>query len=664
MSTPLNPPTPHAIRDELTAMVVKDLLGPAEGQEEELDQREDHAYGRYLVGLLAPMSAVVEGEVMDRLGTDGADDQEVGTTDASTSAKDSFFPSTIGMSFMVEGTEEAIVIESNWGRYRRVKSERQVKKLNGEPAMVWKREPHVGEPLVLPLKTGLFGPYEPDPTHDPLVVLQGKIRRNGQGWLVTVFLRNISPKQDRKKDEAWVFQPKIGVRSAGRPARPVFLQRHDERRDFSRMDAITREESETLEMLYRFRPEFAVGHGCSVHATLPRPDAVRATAVETEFIPLAEVEQQTPPDVTDNPDIAGVVLDMKELAEMPTADLLASLNQLHTSYGNWITREALKPSDPELRLQHHQDAAARAIANCRRACDRLREGIDLIGADPIAEESFRFANRAMWHQRVRSTYSRQVRKKELQPGASVDPLDIPKNRSWRVFQLAFVIINLPGLTRLDHEDRCHETDAVADLLWFATGGGKTEAYLGLTAYTLALRRRQGVIEGRCGDHGIAVLMRYTLRLLTLQQFQRAAALICSCEMIRRGDLAKWGTVPFRLGLWVGSKATPNSLESAAEALRQSQTGGKPTVRGTPHQLISCPWCGREIKAHHLRVYEGTSEIGRCVTYCGDATGGCEFSEAKSPREGLPVMVVDEEIYRRPGSMRLGCSGQTTPAFPI
>ena len=650
MSTPLNPPTPHAIRDELTAMVVKDLLGPAEGPEEELDQREDHAYGRYLVGLLAPMSAVVEGEVMDRLGTDGADDQEVGTTDASTSAKDSFFPSTIGMSFMVEGTEEAIVIESNWGRYRRVKSERQVKKLNGEPAMAWKREPHVGEPLVLPLKTGLFGPYEPDPTHDPLVVLQGKIRRNGQGWLVTVFLRNISPKQDRKKDVAWVFQPKIGVRSAGRPARPVFLQRHDERRDFSRMDAITREESETLEMLYRFRPEFAVGHGCSVHATLPHPDAVRATAVETEFIPLAEVEQQTPPDVTDNPDIAGVVLDMKELAEMPKADLLASLNQLHASYGKWITRESLKPSDPALRLQHHQDAAARAIANCRRACDRLREGIDLIGADPIAEESFRFANRAMWHQRVRSTYSRQVRKKELQPGASVDPLDIPKNRSWRVFQLAFVIINLPGLTRLDHEDRCHETDAVADLLWFATGGGKTEAYLGLTAYTLALRRRQGVIEGRCGDHGIAVLMRYTLRLLTLQQFQRAAALICSCEMIRRGDLAKWGTVPFRLGLWVGSKATPNSLESAAEALRQSQTGGKPTVRGTPHQLISCPWCGREIKAHHLRVYEGTSEIGRCVTYCGDATGGCEFSEAKSPREGLPVLVVDEEIYRRPPSL--------------
>lgn len=646
----LAPPTPHAVRDELTAMVVMDLLGPAEGPEEELDQREDHAYGRYLVGLLAPMSAVVEGEVMDRLGTDGADDPEVGSTDASTSAKDSFFPSTIGMSFMVEGTEEAIVIESQWGRYRRVRSERQVKKINGEPALIWKREPHEGEPLVLPLKAGLFGPYEPDPTTDPLVVIQGKVRKNDQGWLVTVFLRNTASKQDRKKDEAWVFQPKIRARSAGRPSRPVFLQRHDEQRDFSRMDAITREEAETLEMLYRFRPEFAVGHGCSVHATLPQPDAVRATAVETEFVPQAEVEQQTPPDVDDNPDIAGVVLDMKELSEMPKADLLASLSQLHTAYERWISREALKPTDPTQRLQYHQGAAVSAIANCRRACERLREGIGLIATDAVAEDAFRFANRAMWQQRVRSTYSRKIRKKELQPGAPVDPLDIPKNRSWRVFQLAFVILNLPGLTQLDHEDRTHETDAVADLLWFATGGGKTEAYLGLTAYTLALRRLQGEIEGRRGDHGIAVLMRYTLRLLTLQQFQRAAALICACETIRRADMGKWGAVHFRLGLWVGSKATPNSLKSAAEALRQGATGGRPTVRGTPHQLISCPWCGREIREHHIKVYEGVSEIGRCVTYCSDATGGCDFSEAKSPREGLPVMVVDEEIYRRPPSL--------------
>ena len=169
-------------------------------------------------------------------------------------------------------------------------------------------------------------------------------------------------------------------------------------------------------------------------------------------------------------------------------------------------------------------------------------------------------------------------------------------------------------------------------LWFATGGGKTEAYLGLTAYTLALRRLQGEIEGRRGDHGIAVLMRYTLRLLTLQQFQRAAALMCACETIRRADVGKWGETPFRLGLWVGNKTTPNTLAAAANALRQRNVGGRPSSSGTPHQITSCPWCGSEIKEKHLKVYEAPSDIGRCITYCGDDLGRCDFSEAKAPAD--------------------------------
>ena len=218
-----------------------------------------------------------------------------------------------------------------------------------------------------------------------------------------------------------------------------------------------------------------------------------------------------------------------------------------------------------------QDALARL--------QRIKAGIDLIERNQNAEEAFRFANRAMWKQRIHSIFSRKVRKKELKPEDGIDSLDLPANRSWRLFQLAFILLNLPSLTDLHHPDRSHDTEAVADLLWFATGGGKTEAYLGLTAYTLALRRLQGEIEGRKGDHGVAVLMRYTLRLLTLQQFQRAAALLCACEMIRREDTKKWGETPFRLGLWVGRNTTPNTLAKAAESLRQARVGGRPTVSG-------------------------------------------------------------------------------------
>src|SRR5260370_19722907 len=133
------------------------------------------------------------------------------------------------------------------------------------------------------------------------------------------------------------------------------------------------------------------------------------------------------------------------------------------------------------------------------------------------------------------------------------------------------MLNLPGITDLHHAERTDETDDTADLLCCPTGGGKTEAYLGLTAYTIGLRRLQGEIEGRSGEHGVAVLMRYTLRLLTLQQFQRASTLICACESIRRERLKagdqRWRNEPFRVGLWVGQRTTPNTTGQSEESIK-------------------------------------------------------------------------------------------------
>lgn len=187
---------------------------------------------------------------------------------------------------------------------------------------MWKREPFWGEPLVLPLKDEIFGPLQPRPDTDPAVVVQGKMRQTPRGWVVTVFFVNTQLEQDRKKDEAWVIQPKMRVLDAAAPPRPIFIQRRDWQHDLTKMDPISREETETLEMLYRHRLEFAVGHGVSVHATLPEPEAVRAQMIETEFVPRSEVEQQTPPTVADDPKLTGVVLDMKELAQMPKAELV------------------------------------------------------------------------------------------------------------------------------------------------------------------------------------------------------------------------------------------------------------------------------------------------------------------------------------------------------
>lgn len=649
-SLALPTPAPSDIRDELTDMVVRDLLGPAGGLEEELNQYEDHVYQRYLVGMLAPQRSEIASEEVDELATSEGDDGEEGAPETGVPAGSTYFPSSMGLSFIVDTGVESITVTAEWGQYLRIKSETQVKAKTGDPANVWKRKPVIAEPLVLMLEDKVLNPYILHKEH-PEVQLQGRVRKTNQGWVVTLFMVNLQEERKRHgepKDEVWVFQPKLKV--TGDNNQPIFVQRKAGKFDLSKMDPLTREESETLEMLYRHNREFAVGHGVSVHAILPEPLAERAIKVETEWVPMFEVPQQTPRTGDDDENLHSAVLDMKELAELEKPSLIASLRNIETAYQIWIHAEEAKLTAPEEELAEHENAAKLVIERCTHALERIREGIDLIENDPLAEEAFRFANRAMWHQRIHSTFSRQVRKKEMKVEDGVDELDIAKNRSWRLFQLAFVLLNLPSLTDLHHPDRSHETEAVADLLWFATGGGKTEAYLGLTAYTLALRRLQGEVEGRRGDHGIAVLMRYTLRLLTLQQFQRAAALMCACESIRREDSEKWGDVPFKLGLWVGAKTTPNTLAAADKALSQGNVGGKPSPLGSPHQITSCPWCGSEIKPKHIRVYKAPSDIGRCVTYCGDDLGRCQFTEAKSPKEGLPVMVVDEEIYRRPPSL--------------
>src|SRR5205814_10526775 len=169
-------------------------------------------------------------------------------------------------------------------------------------------------------------------------------------------------------------------------------------------------------------------------------------------------------------------------------------------------------------------------------------------------------------QRIHSEYTLRRRRGEE---ASLDDLDVPKNRSWRPFQLAFLLVALPGLTDPRHRDRSDETLPVVDLLWFPTGGGKTEAYLGIAAYTMAIRRLQGNLGGYDAGRGLAVIMRYTLRLLTIQQFQRATTLLCASGMLREESaesLQKWGKSPFTLGLWVGNKVTPGNTDQSHKVI--------------------------------------------------------------------------------------------------
>ncbi|MFD0382412.1 hypothetical protein ACFQ2B_08120 [Streptomyces stramineus] len=181
---------------------------------------------------------------------------------------------------------------------------------------------------------------------------------------------------------------------------------------------------------------------------------------------------------------------------------------------------------------------------------QLAEGLEFLLADEEALRCFRFMNRVMADQRVQSQVAQR---RANQSEDNRESLDHARDaileekgagaHSWRTFQLAFVLMQLPLLSDPVAEKRSGDL-AKAQLLFFPTGGGKTEAYLGLAAYTFAIRRRQGVVEAFDGPldgrSGVAVLMRYTLRLLTAQQFQRATTLVCAAERARMEDPATWG----------------------------------------------------------------------------------------------------------------------------
>lgn len=622
-------PSLAEMRDELEELVIRDLLGPAGSPEEEV--AEARLQDRYLLGQLVPNNAQVPPEEQESAGTAEEGSEEQGLFDSDSSQTSSLSRSTLGMSFCVSLEASALLVTASWGHYRRTDSESAAATLRS--IRVWKRTPRGGQAHPLPLREGEIELWQPALEEQPDVYVKGLMRRNDKCWMVTLFLVNGQALPTRTREQAYLFQPVLSVAAAD--GGPIFQSR------FLANSLIRKMEDRAIAMLYRHQVSFAIGHGVSVHAETRENDPTSAVRLTTTFVPRYELPRPQAPTSAEIPAMAGLCLDMQQLAETPQAGLMGQLGPLVTAYAAWIAEQRSRLDDPAARLSGYDEVAHKALEQCQGTLQRIRAGLDLLASNEQAARAFAFANRAMWLQRIHTLWAEERRR----GGQDIlQNIDCPANRSWRPFQLAFLLLNLPALTNLEHPERSAEPEALADLLWFPTGGGKTEAYLGLTAYTLGIRRLQGVVEGRSGLDGVAVLMRYTLRLLTLQQFQRAASLICACETIRRSDATTWGSTPFRLGLWVGQASTPNTFEQSKEAIDESRdVRGYSGRSSSPRQLISCPWCGSPIEAgKHLKA---DPERRRTLMFCGDKLGQCSFTEAKSPGEGLPVLVVDEEIYR-------------------
>ena len=396
----------------------------------------------------------------------------------------------------------------------------------------------------------------------------------------------------------------------------------------------------SLQLLYLHRRTFAVGHGCAPEWS-EAPEG-RATKIRTEVMPTCEVKPVLPTA------IEGLDLRMAELMADDTGHCAELCSRLADEYEGWISDredeiESRTDLSPEL-----EETARRHMVNCRECLRRIRDGVALIGREDDSALAFRLMNEAMFkqyvHYTISSEQSRKWKKVKSQlelDGEFVRPnyADSRWDRHWRPFQLAFILMNLNAVAEPDCAER-----AIVDVIWFPTGGGKTEAYLGLSAFTMFLRRIRNPAHG-----GTCILMRYTLRLLTTQQFQRAASLVCACEIIRRREVERLGVERFSIGLWVGGEVTPNTEKDSVRALRELQAG-----RGVnKFIMLSCPWCGAAMgpqRFGHSRRCKGYRKLAhpdRVRHICEDSD--CDFSSG----DGLPLAVVDEHIYASRPTIMIG-----------
>ncbi len=664
-------------RNFIVDFLRKELVGPSPGHPavqldgQEILRAQDPPRKRYGAGILFPIRSqvlrqeetgadeeasedaespdpdrIVEGsDVEDAVDTEISSGDNPPETDRDVTLANEFLPSAMGLSALLD-VPERLVIDVSAANYRHeeLQSEKQTTKDGRKTPKAWWRQPidrsvelSSGDLLGTRTKTLEKTVFHEDGR--PALALHVVSRPHAfsagsqRSRLVTFTLINRREGESRTPDNsACFFQCGFSVREPESQA--CFLSYPERPHDAGDLEELS------LQLLYLHRRTYAVGHGCAPEWT-ETVDG-RATLIRTEVLPTYEIKPVLPTQ------IEGLELRMVDLmADDPNA-ATALCGKLADEYEAWIVARE-EDIDSRLDLSPElKETGYRHMANCRECLRRMRDGVALLGRDLDSALAFRLMNEAMLMQSVHYTISsEQSRKWEKGAGglqlekSFVRPryTDREWDRRWRPFQLAFILMNL----RATSEPDCLERDIV-DVIWFPTGGGKTEAYLGLSAFSMFLRRL------RNPDHaGTSILMRYTLRLLTTQQFQRAASLICASEIIRRREESRLGPERFSIGLWVGGEVTPNSEENAVKALRDLQSG-----RGVnKFIMLSCPWCGAGMgpqkvgQSTRCKGYRKLAHPNRVRHICEDPN--CDFNST----EGLPIAVIDDHIYESPPTLLIG-----------
>lgn len=431
-------------------------------------------------------------------------------------------------------------------------------------------------------------------------------RQYGNEWLVTLHVRVLAKSTGDDREDIALMLYQVGL--SARPAMGGRILEYDVSRSID-----TDDESRELRLRYRNRKIFGVGHGMS--AGWDVDETGKCSRVFLDPVPHYVVPAISQTGL----DAASAAAQSLDLAHLETIDhdpdaVVRSLYSFVDQFESWVIEQ-------EREGNILGSDALTIAARSRRAAERMRSGIERLAEQDSTPLRLAFAL---------GMSSMRLQMEKMRPGAKA---------AWRPFQLGFLLVSLVSTAEETHEDR-----ELVDLIWFPTGGGKTEAYLALASIVIFLRRIKHGVKGA----GTAVITRYTLRLLTSQQFQRAASLICAMELLRERDPRVQGMSRFSIGLWVGNDVTPGTRADAKHSLERLYKARNPQDANM-FQISECPWCTVELvpesKDDTRRTY-GAKLVGKDVVFrCINES--CEFSSRE-----LPMTVVDEVLYDDPPTFLL------------
>ena len=601
------------VRERLVHALNLDLVGPWAGHPQEKERLPGwiRPSSWYLTGFLIP-----SGTAPEQRSSEDEDDEldetpepEGGLAEESTeerrAAKRAFFPSSIGLSFLISPDADSLDATVRWGDYELLAPDPEA----GESLSAWQRIPRAETVQVVASGTADYP--VPDSNGLELHVVERPINTQNIPDMpagtrsVSVFLVNRRrPLSSSNRDLAYAFQAEIEV-CGERPFVPRF--------DLTGTLASDWDER-VADLHYADTPEYATGHGVSADWHIVDGEC---RSLRTTWIPSGEVAK------TDTVEVPGAELSMDALGQLADATAVhTALQPLVDGYRAWIESSR---TDVGNLGQTRSETADEVLRRAGIAGDRIQRGIDALANDSNALDAFRIANRAVaraLRQRLQGQFDHST----------------PR---WRAFQLAFILLNLPGVIHPTDPDR-----ESVDLLFFPTGGGKTEAYLGLAAFTMVLRRLRNPGPNGLQGAGVTVIMRYTLRLLTLDQLARASGLVCALELERQAAPDRYGQWPIEIGLWVGQGATPNIMghvgERGSTSARAKTRRYKASPRSNPSPipLESCPWCGESFQVASFTLLPNDDHPTELRIVCSNYE--CDFSGDRP----LPILGVDEPIYRR------------------